>query len=50
VVVSNLVEVTQEAEDALEGQVGKGEPGDLAARVPGDEPQEQLDGVAIAAD
>ena len=50
VVAAVLLEVAQEGHDLLEGEVGEGQAGDLAALGGGGECQEEPDGVAVAAD
>jgi hypothetical protein len=49
VVAQVLLEVAEEGHDLVEGEVGEGEAGDLAALVGRGEHQEQPHGVAVAA-
>jgi hypothetical protein len=49
VVAAVLFEVAQERGDPLEGEIFERQPGEPAALVGGDEHQQQLDRVAIAA-
>jgi hypothetical protein len=49
VVAPVLLEVAEEPDDAVEGEVGEGEAGDLAPLVGRDEHQEEPHGVAVAA-
>jgi hypothetical protein len=49
VVVAVDLEVAEEANEALEGEIGEHEPGDPTSLVCGDEHQEQPDRVTVAA-
>jgi hypothetical protein len=49
VVAPVVLEVAEEPDDAVEGEVGEGEAGDLAALVGRDEHEEEPHGVAVAA-